>query len=360
MTRRTANVVRALLGAGILALVGGNASAAPPPSWFSYQGVAILDGVPINGNADFRISIYPTPTGGSPIGGTGQLLNVPVANGLFTLQLDLTPLPWTTFADRWLQLEVRYPAGSGSYVPLAGRQRLTAAPFSLATRGINVDVNGNLAIGSGEAGIPLTITGSSDDRFIQFNTTSNNYWRLSENGTNNLSFSFFDGGTTINDVLMLNKDGIAKVRVLQITGGSDVAEPYDVAAAGEVEPAPGMVVCIDPDHVGKMRVSTQACDRTVAGIISGANGVAPGLTLAQEGTVADGEWPIANVGRVWCLVDADANGAIEPGDLLTTSDTPGHAMKVTDPAASQGAVIGKAMSRLESGKGMVLVLVGLQ
>ena len=51
---------------------------------------------------------------------------------------------------------------------------------------------------------------------------------------------------------------------------------------------------------------------------------------------------------------------IEPGDLLTASDTPGHAMKVTDYTKAHGAILGKAMSSLESGKGLVLVLVSLQ
>jgi hypothetical protein len=61
------------------------------------------------------------------------------------------------------------------------------------------------------------------------------------------------------------------------------------------------------------------------------------------------------------FVRADAsNGAIEPGDLLTSSSIPGHAMKVTDHAKAQGAILGKAMTGLSEGKGMVLVLVTLQ
>lgn len=153
--------------------------------------------------------------------------------------------------------------------------------------------------------------------------------------------------------------GTTRTSILEITGGSDIAEPYCVAGTDGLEPAPGMVVSIDPDHVGKLRVSTNAYDTTVAGIISGANGVNVGLTLRQEGsTVADGSMPIANVGRVWCLVDA-SSGPVQPGDLLTTSSTPGHAMKA-DPSRANGAILGKAMSRLDSGKGMVLVLVGLQ
>ena len=50
----------------------------------------------------------------------------------------------------------------------------------------------------------------------------------------------------------------------------------------------------------------------------------------------------------------------KPGDLLTTSDVPGHAMKVADHSKAQGAVLGKAMTGLKEGRGKVLVLVTLQ
>ncbi|MBL9000959.1 MAG: hypothetical protein JNK25_07470 [Phycisphaerae bacterium] len=175
--------------------------------------------------------------------------------------------------------------------------------------------------------------------------------------------SQWSAGVGANGGFFFDKAGsgsnIVSVPVLQIRGGSDIAEPYDVAPANGVEAAPGLVVTIDPDRVGKMRIATSAYDHAVAGVISGANGVNVGLTLSQTGTVADGEHPVANVGRVWCYVDADAGGPVKAGDLLTTSATPGHAMKA-DPARANGAVLGKAMSSLESGKGMVLVLVGLQ
>ena len=68
---------------------------------------------------------------------------------------------------------------------------------------------------------------------------------------------------------------------------------------------------------------------------------------------------MALTGGVYCWADA-YNGSIQPGDLLTTSDSPGHAMKVTDYAKAQGAIIGKAMTSLEEGRGLVLVLVTLQ
>ena len=60
------------------------------------------------------------------------------------------------------------------------------------------------------------------------------------------------------------------------------------------------------------------------------------------------------------MVDASKH-AIEPGDLLTSSDTAGHAMKSTKRKKTNGAVIGKALTSLEKGdKGLVLVLINLQ
>ena len=158
----------------------------------------------------------------------------------------------------------------------------------------------------------------------------------------------------------LSASGIVTANSLQLTGGSDLAEPYKIAASADVQPLPGMVVAIDPSQTGQMRVSTRAYDAAVGGIISGAGGVHPGITLRQTGTVADGTLPIACTGRVWCWCDAGDGGAISPGDLLTTSDTPGHAMRVRDYDRARGAIIGKAMSALKTGKGLVLVLVTLE
>ena len=162
------------------------------------------------------------------------------------------------------------------------------------------------------------------------------------------------------NVATLKPTGEFITAIVTITGGSDVAEPYHIAPAKSTLPLPGMVVCIDRTNVGRMRVASKPYDRTVAGIISGANGIKPGITLRQTGTVADGELPVASIGRVWCWCDAGANGAIEAGDMLTTSPTAGHAMRVTGYSAANGAVIGKAMSSLKHGKGLVLVLVSLK
>lgn len=148
--------------------------------------------------------------------------------------------------------------------------------------------------------------------------------------------------------------GEATVKVLNITGGSDLAEPFPMAA----EIPAGALVVIDDERPGQLKLSDRAYDTRVAGIVSGANGVQPGLTLRQEG-VLEGSQHVALTGRVYALADA-TQIPIKPGDLLTTSATPGHAMKVADHPRAPGAVIGKAMSALKEGKGYVLVLVSLQ
>lgn len=156
----------------------------------------------------------------------------------------------------------------------------------------------------------------------------------------------------------LDVNGEGTVDVLNIQGGSDLSEQFDVSSPQEVEP--GMVVSIDPVNAGKLMVSGSAYDNKVAGIVSGAGGLKTGVTMGQVDSIAHGSCPIALTGRVFCMVDA-TEAAVAPGDLLTTSDTPGHAMKVQDYDKAKGATIGKAMTPLAQGeKGLVLVLVSLQ
>jgi hypothetical protein len=156
--------------------------------------------------------------------------------------------------------------------------------------------------------------------------------------------------------LKVLNDGKVTCPVLTITGGSDVAEPFDVI--GNDNPEKGSVVVIDHENPGKLRLSSRAYDTRVAGVISGAGGVQPGITLTQEGTLS-GKQYVAISGRVYCLADA-TYGEIQAGDMLTTSPTKGHAMKASDRQRTYGTIIGKAMTNLADGRGLVLILVNLQ
>lgn len=190
-----------------------------------------------------------------------------------------------------------------------------------------------------------------------FGSNAYGVWGRSTSGIG----GYFSGGA-----FALVAAGRAKVNVLEVTGGSDLAEPFNVRAddgqtlaAGKA--APGLVVVIDPRHPGELRVSTEAYDQKVAGVISGANDLPTGMVMRAEGELyADGDHPVALAGRVWVYCDA-SNAAIEPGDSLTTSDVAGHAMKSADRQRAPGAVLGKAMTSLPlGGQGLVLALVNLQ
>lgn len=112
------------------------------------------------------------------------------------------------------------------------------------------------------------------------------------------------------------------------------------------------------DEEGAVRPSDRAYDKCVAGIASGAGAYQPALVLDRQPERAN-RLPIALFGKAFCKVDA-SYGAVEIGDLLTTSPTLGHAMRADDPIKAFGAVIGKALRPLHDGQGLIWVLVAFQ
>lgn len=263
---------------------------------------------------------YPNPTIGNNTVTTAKLADNSVSNA--KIAADASSLGKMT-GNGLAQNGVHLVAGSAT----------VNNPLSLS-RVLNI-IGNTMGSFAGSSGLVVT------------DPVNSRSWSVGITTDGNFTFSKTGGGSSR-----------VVVPVLQVNGGSDVAEPFNVLEDEALQA--GMVVAIDPDKTGELRLANAAYDRTVAGIVSGAGGVKPGMTLTQTGTEADGKHPVALTGRVWCWCDADVNGPILPGDLLTTSATPGHAMRVTDFSRSQGAVLGKAMSRLPKGKGLVLVLVGLQ
>jgi hypothetical protein len=133
---------------------------------------------------------------------------------------------------------------------------------------------------------------------------------------------------------------------------ADCAEEFDVAD-DEVEP--GTVLVIDEGSV--LRASRHPYDSRAAGVVAGAGGRPPGIVLGhrREGPRVR----VALAGRTYCKVDARP-APIALGSLLTTSSTRGHAMNAVDRANAFGAVLGKALAPLESGLGLIPILVALQ
>ena len=170
--------------------------------------------------------------------------------------------------------------------------------------------------------------------------TGTGLFARSENG---LAASF-DGDVRLVGILTVKGDVVLE--------GGDLAEQFGVV--GDLAADPGCVVVLAGED--RVRVSDTAYDHRVAGVISGAGDYKPALVLDRK-PGADRR-ALALTGKVWCNVDAD-DAPVEVGDLLTTSSTPGHAMRATDPDRAFGAVIGKALGSLQSGRGLVPVLVAL-
>jgi hypothetical protein len=133
----------------------------------------------------------------------------------------------------------------------------------------------------------------------------------------------------------------------------DFAEHFDLA---DIEIEQGTVVTIGQD--GNLRPSNQFYDKKVAGVVSGAGNFRPAITLGKQ-PQSDQRLAISLVGKVYCKVDAQYS-PIEIGDLLTTSETPGYAMKAVDQLKAFGAVIGKALRPLAAGQGLIPILIALQ
>jgi len=113
----------------------------------------------------------------------------------------------------------------------------------------------------------------------------------------------------------------------------------------------GDVVIIHPDANSEIIKCSTAEDTRVAGIIS----TSPTITVGVQ-QAGDGRYALALAGIVPCKVVGDI--PIAPGDLLTSSDVPGHAVKAVNPKL--GTIIGKAMESFSGGRGKIRVLVTLQ
>lgn len=204
----------------------------------------------------------------------------------------------------------------GTTMPAGGN--LTGAALYVAH-------GGNVGIGTTSPGATLEVNGN-------FKMTSNS----------GAAITFADGT-------------VQSTAYTGVTCGGDFAESVDVTGkrAGY---EPGDVLVIDPSAPGKFLKAAEPYSTSVTGIYS----TKPGTVGRRQSTPkSPDEVPMAMVGIVPTKVSAE-NGPIHPGDLLVTSSTLGYAMKGTDHGRMLGAVIGKALGNLDSGTGVIEVVVTLQ
>lgn len=221
--------------------------------------------------------------------------------------------------DQAIIYSVNFP-GSGAFV---------IAPASAgASSGLRMDGAGNVGIGTAIPGAKLEIAGNV---------------KVSGAGA---SITFPDGTV----------QSTAYTGATCSTGG-DYAESVDVAG-DRASYEPGDVMVLAPQDGADVVKSSVPYSTTVAGIYSTKPGYVGRRQLTDPKTATQ-EIPMAMVGTVPTKVSAE-NGPIHRGDLLVTSSTPGFAMKGTDRSRMTGAIVGKAMGALESGTGVIEVLVSLQ
>lgn len=157
---------------------------------------------------------------------------------------------------------------------------------------------------------------------------------------------FFDGDVHVTGTLSADRDIVLT--------NADCAEEFTIAESDQVEP--GTVMVLGESDV--LLSCQTAYDKRVAGVVSGAGNYKPAIVLDKQPAQSNRR-PLALMGKVYCKVDA-GYGSVAVGDLLTTSPTPGHAMKADDPLKSFGSVIGKALRPLQAGQGLIPILIALQ
>jgi hypothetical protein len=189
---------------------------------------------------------------------------------------------------------------------------------------MRIDVNGNVGVGTANPQAKIDVNGNV---------------KISGSGA---SLTFPDGS-------------VQSTAYTGISCGGDYAESVDVTG-DRSRYEPGDVLVIDSKDPGKFLKSAEPYSTSVTGIYS----TKPGYVGRRQTTPKNPEEvPMAMVGIVPTKVTAE-NGPIHPGDLLVSSSSMGYAMKGTDRGRMLGAVIGKALGHLDSGSGVIEVVITLQ
>lgn len=320
--------------------------------------MTVSAGNPINGNVSITFRLWDCAsctTPGSKIFEKTETINV--VNGLFNYEIgsavvdayNLAGLDAAQFArPLWLELVV---AGQ----TLTPRQKLLGAPYAMTLAGgavIGSIHESNGAGGSDATDInygALTVVGGNGGTALVLGviggTTPGDFLRgcsgvIAARSCPDLEFRVANNGNVTADGSFMG-------------GGADFAELVTPdLSKGEVQPGDVLVISSNQDRA--VSLSTSPYSSAIAGVYSTEPGFIGGGSAEGED---QNRIPVAIVGIVPVKVSAE-NGPIQRGDLLTSASLPGHAMKATEYVP--GAILGKAMGELESGTGVILVLLMLR
>jgi hypothetical protein len=408
-----------LAAVAILALLAaGGVLAFPPkgpnpqggaPMLISYQG-RLTDpttGQPVaDGNYSITFRIYTTQTDGSPIWSETQ--TVSVSGGLFNVLLgSVNPLSATVFSgtDRWLEVVVEGQT-------LSPRQRIASVAYSIqAEEAKNADMldgsdssafafatHGHWGASWSGSGIGLTLNSSNNDGLcIQSAGDGVRVESAGDDGVQvtSASYGFYVESATKDGVVVWSAgdDGVYVSSAGRYGVYADSTATYGfctpdslyvggkIDVVGTVDPLIGERFKVDPKgqyEVGDLLVidpnspylvlSSEPNDTKVIGVVGPSLDYKDGeLMVIVFGW--HGAKPAENDSesvRVVARIKVDASyGPIRRGDLLTSSPTPGHAMKAQPVKIGgveiyrPGTIIGKALEGLSEGRGLIEVFIVL-
>src|ERR1700759_3099287 len=116
--------IRRLLFVTLLAFLSNTLDAAPVGTAFTYQGDLKVTGAPANGAFDFEFALFDVADGSTGLSSI-DLDDVNVSNGLFTVQLDYTDVPFSAAQAYFLEVRVRNGGSKDAYTVLLPRQSIT-------------------------------------------------------------------------------------------------------------------------------------------------------------------------------------------------------------------------------------------